>query len=196
MHKRNKLIITIGAAASLGLASVTWVYANSHGPKFPISIDSAIEKQQQRFAQADQNGDGSVDLEEFEQTSLRGLGHGPRPFGPSARRWRGAEDDEHAERRDAMRSAVQEELFAILDTNGDGNVNAEEFSQASREQRELAMRRAAFKRLDVNQDALLTPDELPDRVARLRNMDTDGDGQVTRAEFRQARHHQPPTVEG
>ena len=51
----------------------------------------------------------------------------------------------------------------------------------------LAQKRALFKHLDKDQDALLTPEEMPDPAERLRQVDADNDGVVTRAEMHAAR---------
>ena len=44
-----------------------------------------------------------------------------------------------------------------------------------------------FKRLDLDGNGQLSSAEMPDRVTRLRAMDEDNDGQVTREEMRSAR---------
>jgi Ca2+-binding EF-hand superfamily protein len=87
-----------------------------------------------------------------------------------------------------MRVAVQDELFMLMDTDGDGVLSAAEFkADNSHQLRRDAHKRAAFKHLDKNNDGQLTQDEMPGRLAHLRAADADDDGMVTRDEFRAQR---------
>jgi Ca2+-binding EF-hand superfamily protein len=85
-----------------------------------------------------------------------------------------------------MQAAIEEEMFTILDSNGDGVISKAEHQNKSRETRSLASKRAMFKQLDQDQDQLLTLSEMPDPAERLRRVDADEDGLVTKAEMRAA----------
>ncbi len=91
-------------------------------------------------------------------------------------------------RREALRAAVEAEMFALLDADGDGAVTEAEFAAGkTRENRRLAKKRAMFKQLDADQDKLLTLEEFPNPAARLREADADGDGLVSKDEMRALR---------
>ena len=98
-----------------------------------------------------------------------------------------ARRDESKAKRAEHEAAINAELFALLDGDANGFVSEEEFAAATPEQRRLAGKRAMFKNLDANASGDLTADELPNRIARLKAMDADGDGLVTRQEMRDAR---------
>ena len=86
---------------------------------------------------------------------------------------------------EALRQAVDAEVFALLDTNGDGAISAAEHSAGDKRAiHRTARKPAMFKHLDENGDGALELSELSGPVERLRAADTDGDGTVTRVEMR------------
>lgn len=154
-----------------------------HPPRFPVDLKELEARSAERFARADTNGDGGVSLDEFaaalppdrhrdganesDPPRERGSRHSWASFKPSV----GPEQD----------AAV----FAALDRNGDGQIGRDEFSVRQvhdelRKERQKAM----FSHLDKNADGALTRDEMAAPAERLRALDTDQDGTVTRAEAR------------
>lgn len=150
---------------------------------FPISIADAQAKADQRFEKIDVDANGAVDLAEFENAKL------PRHLNKRKHR-RGKHAAGKMDRgkmgTGKMKDAAATELFAILDQDNSGQIDADEFLQQSRKNKKLAMRRAVFKHLDANGDGNLTAEELPARIKHLREADTDGDGMVSREEIRAA----------
>ncbi len=145
---------------------------------FPISIADAQAKADQRFEKIDVDANGAVDLAEFENAKL--------PRHSNKRKHRRGKHAAGKMGTGKMKDATTTELFAILDQDNSGQIDADEFLQHSRKNQKLAMRRAAFKHLDANGDGNLTADELPARIKYLRKADTDGDGMVSREEIRAA----------
>ena len=187
---KNILILTT-LIASAAYAAVA--YADREG-KRSIDIDEVSQRQAQQFNLLDQDNDNVVTQTEFESAKhpgrkgmrnnkRRGFNgeHGRRMHGQMRK---GSRSEERKAERQARRAAMQDELFTILDKDGDGNLSRAEAGAQTRDDRRLAARRASFKRLDANGDGQLTQDELPDRTAKLRAMDADGDGTVTRSEIR------------
>lgn len=156
--------------------------------RFPIDLNKLEAKAEERFKSMDANGNGEIDSTEFENAKLerrakRGKMNRPPRHASGPRR---SNPDRQANRA-AMKAAVQAELFTLLDTNEDGQLSATEHAAQNREISKLAHRKARFKKMDVNGDGVLVPDEIPGRGERLRAADTDGDGKVTRQEMRAMR---------
>jgi Ca2+-binding EF-hand superfamily protein len=178
----------------VGVVLSALAFAAPGQDRFPISIAEVENRTAERFAEIDSDESGAVDLSEFEQAKPN---RGQKQGGQRARHTDGRKHDRsvkpreggerHAQRQ-ALREAAAEEMFALMDTDGDGVISQEEHRNAdSRENRALAKKRAMFKQLDKDQDALLTPEEMPDPAERLRQVDADNDGVVTRAEMHAAR---------
>lgn len=183
--------------AIVGAAALSWSavsLADHHRSKFPISIAEAEVAAEARFAEMDTDGDGQISRSEFAQAPMQrhhggwsqrhklgvegaGSGHG------SAHR-RGPEGHT-TEQREAMREAMDAELFERLDEDGDGQLSEAEFSAgAVNSARHEMLRERLFDRLDKDGSGTLTRAELPNPVDRLKAMDADGDGIVTQEEAR------------
>ncbi len=160
--------------------------ADAHEQRFPIDIAEIEARALSHFNTVDTDQSGSVDLAEFEAAEApdmrkkrhhrqrRHAGQSGHPGGHGPRQ----------QRRQQMHDAVEAEMFAILDADGDGAVSEAEFAAGNtREARKLARKRAMFKRLDTDQDNLLTAEEFPNPGRRLRAADADGDGLVSKQEM-------------
>jgi len=155
----------------------------------PIDLATANERAAKAFDAADTNADGQITAEEFDGAALHGRAMHRRASGQHKHHARTSGDDPAV--REAERASRQAELFASLDKDGNGQLSSEEFSGMDAVRKEMR-KRAAFARIDANDDGVLTKDEYPPFVARLNGLDTDGDGQVTRDEMRKARGQKSP----
>lgn len=183
-------------AAGFILLTPGSVYAEQKG-HFPIALEEIQARQARHFDTLDQNNDETVTLAEFETSpglermEHRRHGgrrmHDKRMHDKHSQRLRPAQ----REQRKEMRKAAEQELFVILDTNNDGSLSQQEHTARSRDTIKLARKRAAFAQLDSDKDGVLTINELPSRLERLNEADSNGDGQVTRKEMRHLRHSKP-----
>ena len=180
------------AAALFCSAAVPAAMAAPHGAandRFPITIAEVEAKVASRFEAIDTDQSGSVDLAEFEAAPNPERGK-RGPHGMSKRAHQRAHagamaDGPRQARREAMQAAIEAEIFALLDADGNGVVSEAEFSAGrTRENRQLARKRAMFKQLDADNDNLLTLEEFPNPGERLREADADGDGVVSKDEMR------------
>ena len=185
MSKKHLLKSAQVAVITAGV-SLTAVVLAAPGERFPIDLEAHEAKAAERFSTMDANSDGGIDATEFENAKFNRDRHAKRSGKHKKRHGMRSRDGKRGEFREEMKAAIQTELFALLDTNEDGQLSADEHAAKTREMGKLARKRAMFKRLDANQDGVLHPDEVPGNGARLRNADTDGDGQVTRQEMRAA----------
>jgi Ca2+-binding EF-hand superfamily protein len=154
-----------------------------HPPRFPVDLKDLEARSAERFARADTNRDGGVSLDEFAAAlppdrHRDGANESDPPSEPGhGRPWGKLKPEEIAEQETAV--------FAALDRNGDGQIERDEFSLGKvHEELRKERQRAMFSRLDKNVDGALTRDEMAAPAERLRTLDTDQDGTVTRAEAR------------
>ncbi len=189
--KTNLPIPVALAAVVLTMANSAW--SHPHGSEFPISIADMEAGAASAFTQADSDGDGDVSPEEFaavdparrgmEKRNHRGR-HRPRGRGDDIARndrWDGAA-------RGAHRMEAQADLFAALDTDGNGELSAEEFSPENHQAaRKTLMHNKMFARMDTDGNGGLSPDEFPGHTRRLSALDSNEDGEVTRNELRDGR---------
>jgi hypothetical protein len=181
------IIAIVVAITAMIMSSVS--AAEERQVRFPISIADVEARTNAKFTGADSNMDGLISSEEF--TQLRRERPGAKPGGSLEKRKRkagkgGPINRQRAAEQKQIRAAAAKEMFKLLDTNADGVIDADEYSQADgRRLRHQAHKRATFAHLDANNDSFLAPDEMPSPVARLRQLDTNGDGQVSKREMRQ-----------
>ena len=165
--------------------------------RFPISIADVEARTNAKFTGADTNMDGLLSSEEFAQLRLKRPGaksrgrlekrNGNAGKGGPINRQRAAEQKQ-------IRAAAAKEMFKLLDTNADGVIDANEYTQVNnRKLKRRAHKRAAFAQHDVNNDGFLAPSEMPSPVVRLQRLDTNGDGQVSKREMRKGMYAQRRT---
>ena len=201
------LSITVAACVT-GAALVANVLAAPKERARSIDLSELQATEEKRFAAADADGDGLVSAEEFASVDLRQFAAGIRIQGDRvARQGRAAGDGRRGSGRDAVRqrmeqrrAAIDERLaeheqrrqeartrdFETADSDGDGQLSPGEFSDMPATVR-ATRQREMFARLDENDDGVLTREEFPSMVARLKTLDADGDGTVTRDEMRTGR---------
>jgi len=181
LYKRSSIMMF---ALTLSGTVASTAFAAPHSDRFPISLADAQAKAEARFAEADVDGSGSIDLAEFENAKLPHPGkrlHGKRQHGKKGQRGEHRRGGKHSK----IRTAAKEEIFAILDSNSDGSISKEEHSSADmRATRKLAMKRAMFKHLDKDKNQLLSVGEMPNPANFLSVADEDNDGYVSQEEMR------------
>lgn len=177
--KTHTQLAKLGLIGLATCALSTNVAAEPRG-HFPIIIADVEVRQAQRFDALDQDNDDAVTLAEFE--------NGPSPDRKTRHKYSNLPNPpndrgDRSERRIAMHKAVDEELFKILDTDGDGSLSPAEHSAGDSKTKGLARKRAGFAKLDANADGKLTASELPSRADRLKQADSNQDSKVTRSEM-------------
>ncbi|MCZ6855250.1 MAG: hypothetical protein O7G86_15170 [Gammaproteobacteria bacterium] len=194
--KTNPLPGLALAALALTLASSAW--SRPHGQEFPVSIADLEAQAAVAFAQADDDGNGEVSPEEFATANPDHHGMRDRHFGGRHRRGGHREHggphggwDRDRHDRDAgslHRPDARAEFFTALDTDGNGELSEEEFTPENhRSARKTLMQNSMFARMDADGSGGLSIDEYPGRVQRLRSLDSNEDGEITRDEMRDGR---------
>ena len=151
-----------------------------------VAIEDLEARAARRFARADADDDGRITPEEFAAVE------------PGRRDRRGRDGDRGRRRGDGPRhglgldGAVGDAAFDAADADGDGKLTREELREMRRVARDTMrerMRERMFARIDANGDGALDAGEFPPDMQRLRALDADGDGRLTRAEMREGRKH-------
>ena len=168
----------------------------------PVVIAQIEEAAQERLRAADQDGNGILFIEEFQTMKTRQsharLGEDRRTRKHSGKKRQRHQKRGHRKMTKEARAEMQTKIAAItyqlLNSDQNGSVSETEYAAANH----LQIRRAAgsqvvFASLDKDRDGLLSPTEVPTAVNRLRTMDEDGDGTVTRKEMRAARRAASPS---
>ncbi len=185
----SNLTKTALALVALGFGTAALAAPDGHGPRFPISIAQVQAKADERFAAADTDSSGGLSMEEF--ATLRSDKRPGKRRHQLRKHRHGGKHRAHQrdpEAREAFKAAMQEEVFALMDTDSDGAISRDEHNAADmREIRKTAGQRVRFAQLDADGDGQLTREELPNRIAKLSEVDSDNDGLVTKEEMRAAR---------
>ena len=196
------LIAVTGLALLLGAAPAALADRSdqrAHPGHHEINLAQLEERLTERFASLDGDSDGRVTETEFLSAerpagdAADGRRHRFRSHnfhsreGERARRhFKSMDPEQRAERRAQMNA----QLFNTLDTDGDGQLSATEFDEAPNARKALrkeSHRKARFAKLDTNDDAAITEDEMLERLNRLRELDSNADGSVDREELRAGR---------
>jgi len=178
-----KPMLAVGIAAlTLSTAAIARPPFGGHGGD--VTIADVEAKHAERISKVDSDGNGLISEAEFLAAKhsrkggpgMHGGPGGPRHGGRTGGGPMGPDFEFDPE-------AIEDSVFVQLDADQNGTLSRTEFSREKvGAARGTAMRKAIFAELDTNQDGSLSADELPDPMERLRTLDTDGDGKVTRAE--------------
>lgn len=175
--KRIRRSGTLGAGCALAILVGTLVpapFAAAEGPRRSVDLDSATERARMRFATLDADGDGEISAAE--------MAAAPPP------RWQ--EDGRGPGRRGAkvdgeLRAELEDEVFERLDQDGSGALERSEFGrQQLRNATRAAMMAERLKRLDSDGNGSVSEAEF---LARIAELDADGDGELEPGERRQQR---------
>ncbi|HWP43221.1 MAG TPA: EF-hand domain-containing protein, partial [Blastocatellia bacterium] len=143
----------------------------------------------QFFDRLDENGDGSIDEQEFDRMRQRmGRGGGPN-IGERFSRFMDADGNGKVSREEFARIT---EMFDALDQNKDGELTQEEMNRFYQAMAEVQTRATGgvdvnglFAQVDKDKDGKITPAEIPDE-RMFKALDLNKDGSVTRQEAEEA----------
>ena len=186
-RRLNSILLVSAACAALAAGSVPAAANAGTGHdrhEFPIAAADLEARHAKMFDHLDSNSDGEITLEEF--AAARGTGDWSSRWRDGVMRYR-----EHGYRRGhddggghrADRAEIEADIFAFLDTDGDGQLSAAEYSTEKQHaaRKEVAAVRM-FEHLDTDANGTLSAQEFPPN--QLQNLDADGDGEITREEMR------------
>lgn len=184
MRSLTTILTTIAGFVIAVILLTVAASIHAETPRAPISVADIEARGAQIFADTDTDGNGLVTEAEFASVERGAHRRGPGARG-HGKRWQRSSPEGSAEHRLNM----EDQLFDQLDADGDEMLSREEFSMAKqRAARKSVGRAQAFARLDENADGVLSPDEFP--AMRLAQLDTDGDGEVSREELEHRRGNQ------
>ncbi len=178
------LALPVVIAGTAWFAPQALAASDSTGDNLSRSIDlSELEARSlDRFSELDTNNNGLIDTAEYATDTKAGGRRHKRGHRDDHRKRHQLDPAERAEQQTAHKA----ELFARLDTDNNGVLSNDEFAQtrevhkALRKERHLQHR---FEKLDDNGDTQLSLAEFQQRLEKMRALDTNNDGTLTRSEL-------------
>lgn len=172
------------AVVGVGLVAAGAAVLASGGSRFPaegIDLAEMEARAQARFEAVDGNNDGQISATEFAAADFprHGRMHGGRHM---ARMMDGEANDGRG-RPETMDTKA---LFKRLDADESGAISQEELDALPTVRKEM-MRTHMFSRADSNGDGVLTRDEFPPHGEKLKTLDQNSDGKLSREELRAGR---------
>lgn len=182
------LALPLVIAGSAWLAPQALAASDSTNDNLSRSIDlSELEARSlERFSELDTNNNGLIDTAEYATGAKAGGRQHKRGRRDSHRDSHHKPHQLDPTQRAEQQAAHKAELFARLDTDNNGVLSGDEFAQAReirhalRKERHLQHR---FEKLDDNGDTQLSLTEFQQRLEKMRALDTNNDGTLTRAEL-------------
>lgn len=185
MTRMLSLGVVLAAFSAAGTTDASDARADEGAKgKRGVSIEALESRAAERFAKADADGDGRVTPEEFAAVRMDRRGRRGEDARRDGRRGDGPRDRRRS--RGPFGPFGEDALFDAADADGDGNLSREEWRELPRAARGAARERM-FARMDDNGDGVLEAGEFGPDVERLRALDADGDGRLTRREMREGR---------